>query len=227
MALLRRPSEAQSAGQARVSTGFTLIELLVVIAIIGILASLLLPAMAKAKQQAWATACLSQLKQIGLASILYADDHDDFLPRSAHQGQSWVGSLQPYAGGTNLWRCPRDPHKTRIYSYAINDFLLPSDTNAPVNFNYTRTTFVPAPSSTLFMAECADRYANSDHFHFADPEDGDYSAIGFPLEVAVRRHLETANYLFVDGHPERLRWKAVERLLNENGSRFINPAGRP
>src|SRR6476620_8891076 len=105
--------------------GFTLIELLVVIAIIAILAALLLPALSRAKQRAWSTACLNQLHQIGLASAMYAHDNNDALPRSAHQGQSWVGTLQPYLSGTNLWRCPRDPNKVRTYSYAVNDFLLP------------------------------------------------------------------------------------------------------
>ena len=206
--------------------GFTLIELLVVIAIIGILASLLLPALARAKGKAWATACLNNLKQIGLASAVYADDNDDRLPRSAHTGESWVSRLQPYCGGTNLWRCPKDPHKTRAYSYAINDFLLPNTAN-PSRPNYSRVTSVPAPSESLFMTECADGYANSDHFHFDPANDGDYSPLGFVSQVGVRRHQDTANYLFVDWHVERLGWPGVRSKLSPNKTQFIDPGSPP
>jgi hypothetical protein len=57
---------------------------------------------------------------------------------------------------------------------------------------------------TFFMAECADDNANSDHFHFADPEDGDYSPIDFSALIAVGQHLNTANYVFGEGLVERL-----------------------
>ena len=206
--------------------GFTLIELLVVIAIIAILAAMLLPALARAKAQAWSTSCLNGLKQIGLASCMYAEDHEDALPRSAHTGQSWVGTLQPYTDGTNLWRCPKDTHRTRHYSYAINDFLLPPDPGSGAK-DFSRLSSVPQPSETFFMAECAEAYTGSDHFHFADPDDGDYSPAGFKSSVAVLRHLSTANYLLVDSHVERVSWNSTQPKLTQRGSVFVNPAGKP
>jgi len=96
---------------------FTLIELLVVIAIISILASILFPVFARAREQARKSACLSNLKQIGLAVMMYVQDYDETYPvaylatpssdsMSGYSASYWFNTLQPYTKNRQVWFCP-------------------------------------------------------------------------------------------------------------------------
>jgi len=133
---------------SRGSTAFTLIELLVVIAIIAILASLLLPALSQAKEKAQRVACLNNLRQWGLATQLYAEENDDFLPRDgSNTGTSktgaWYNELPRQIGvpdyqqlpwrtnasiepARSVWICPTNTRRsngTNLFHYCLNHLV--------------------------------------------------------------------------------------------------------
>jgi prepilin-type N-terminal cleavage/methylation domain-containing protein len=142
---------SRAKARGRSCAGFTLVELLVVIAIIAVLASLLLPALARAKQRSQRTACASNLKQIGVAFLLYLNDNGDrfpdqrdlknTLPGGFRPWTSWPPSdpragwgpsvLQSYGARDTIWACaaaPNTPAGTAVQTVQATS----NDTNAPV-----------------------------------------------------------------------------------------------
>jgi prepilin-type N-terminal cleavage/methylation domain-containing protein/prepilin-type processing-associated H-X9-DG protein len=110
--------------------GFTLIELLVVIAIIAILAAILFPVFAKAREKARQSSCLSNVKQIGLGILQYAQDYDEMLPFgclytgtdvTGYHGTVgellWYDTIKPYIKSTQIYRCPSDKSTPYGYGY--------------------------------------------------------------------------------------------------------------
>lgn len=124
-------------GSRRVRGAFTLIELLVVIAIIAILAGMLLPALAKAREKGKATSCVNSQRQMAIAQRVYADDHEGrycftFQVRGNNvDRKAWFNFLQPYQQTTNLLLCPS---QTRKFKELYN--IYPSDQRDKALSNY-------------------------------------------------------------------------------------------
>ena len=102
--------------RSRIKAGFTLIELLVVIAIIAILAAILFPVFAQAREKARAISCLSNMKQIGLGVTQYEQDFDETTPGGLNGyggGSGWAGQIYPYVKSTQVFRCPSDGERQK------------------------------------------------------------------------------------------------------------------
>ena len=151
----------------RHNRGFTLIELLVVIAIIAILAAILFPVFARAREKARQTSCLSNCKQLGLGVMMYVQDYDDTYPRTSYLGgdgvsdYTWTIVVQPYVKNVQIFRCPSDPNpcppcvngttnyvQVPLFSYLPNYNVMCAHDWAPVS----EGTIV-APADTIMLSE--------------------------------------------------------------------------
>ena len=190
--------------------GFTLIELLVVIAIIAILASILFPVFAQAREKARQTACLSNMKQLGTSFQMYMGDYDGRLPGGAPYNSQknwgdWVGmtlwgepcskqypmrpedgSLFPYVKNLQVYLCPSS-YKTQPLrlSYTVNCLL------TGIKAEYTETQLAaskPGISGLILMIDESESL-----------NDG-FFCPGNPGDIPDSIHLGGANYMFADGH---------------------------
>lgn len=179
--------------------GFTLIELLVVIAIIAILAAILFPVFAKAREAARQTSCRSNLKQISLAHSMYIQDSDERCVPHTNDGyvtMYWV-YLMPYMKNTGMLKCASDTSSRTVngvpYSYGYNwNFLGPSCPG-------TSLAAVAKPSETL---------------EFGDSHD--YPWLYNPTQTWAcsdgclqARHNNTVNLSFLDGHVKSMQFAQI------------------
>lgn len=178
--------------------GFTLIELLVVIAIIAILAAILFPVFARARENARRGSCLSNEKQLALAAMQYTQDYDErlfgFYTGPASSQVTWMNRLQPYMKSTQIFVCPSETVATITggittanTSYCYNNLYL-SDSGNTASAGGVSLAAITNVAETVIFAESTNGTGTR---YTCNP-----TGSNKPLDP----HLDGGNFAFVDGH---------------------------
>ncbi len=207
--------------------GFTLIELLVVIAIIAILAAILFPVFARAREKARQASCASNIKQLQLGITMYTQDYDELMPREDYnlppsaagndvgEDSTWRGVIFPYVKNSQLFQCPSFRITTNPFDGSINDYGqnagyrindVHQDSGSPTPPGGTALAQVEDASSVIFLCESdgsSEGAGNAVNTH------------GYvPSGAWAKRHNGGANYSFVDGH---VKWLVPNNLCPTSG----------
>jgi len=190
--------------------GFTLIELLVVIAIIAILAAILFPVFAKAREKARQTSCLSNIKQLGLGMLQYAQDYDETLLHYSDHDCSgkhmWWQLVDPYVKNSQITRCPSVPTVAQgigvNYAHVINCGFggTPSGPISGVGL-----ANMQVPSQTMMMADSTSALV---YCRVCWPNGP--NATDTTNRIPLDRHNEGINVEYCDGHA---KWVKASTLL--------------
>ena len=209
----------------RETFGFTLIELLIVIAIIAILAAILFPVFQKARARAYRATCQSNLKQMGLAVMLYTQDNDETLmpghplaapnPDGGGNYGGWAGPVYPYLRSPQVFLCPTDPRTPQTTGgVTFNPLTYFANINLsagadPAGLPQSALT---APSATVLLAEATGGGLAVSAAPLSDPDESLSTFANQFVSVSApgaNRHEGGRDFLLADGHVRWLRPEAV------------------